>query len=124
MAYRNVDGPGGRLNLRHLCRGQPNATRAVSNALGTRRWGRTSRRGRGLGVRPPWWRRSRSRSLTSRRTQGRHNRLRDSGSLAGDEEQGHGVYAAEKASAGLCGGEGECDGGGTAGENLNAHGGD
>jgi hypothetical protein len=34
------------------------------------------------------------------------------------------VYAAEKASAGLCGGEGECDGGGTAGENLNAHGGD
>ena len=93
---------------------------AVSNALGTRRWGRSSRRRRGLGVRPPRWRRSRSRSLPSRRTQGRHNRLRDSGSLAGDEEQGHGVYAAEKASAGLCGGEGECDGGGTAGENLNA----
>jgi hypothetical protein len=34
------------------------------------------------------------------------------------------VYAAEKASAGLCGGEGECDDAGTAGENLNAHGGD
>jgi hypothetical protein len=38
-----------------------------------------------------------------------------SGSLPGDEEQGHGVYAAEKASLGLCGGEGECDGGGTTG---------
>ena len=78
---------------------------AVSNALGTRRWGRTSRRGRGLGVRPPRWRRSRSRSLTSRRTQGRHNRLLDSGALAGDEEQGHGLCAAEKARA--SGGEGE-----------------
>jgi hypothetical protein len=26
MAYRNVDGPGGRLNSRHICRGQPKAT--------------------------------------------------------------------------------------------------
>jgi hypothetical protein len=37
------------------------------------------------------------------------------GPLPETKEQGHGVYAAEKASAGLCGGEGECNGGGTVG---------
>jgi hypothetical protein len=34
MAYRNVDGPGGRLNSRHLCRGQPKAKLGCVKCVG------------------------------------------------------------------------------------------
>jgi hypothetical protein len=37
------------------------------------------------------------------------------GPFPGEEEQGDSVSAVEKAILGLCGGEGECDGGGTTG---------
>jgi hypothetical protein len=37
------------------------------------------------------------------------------GPFPGEEEQGDGVSAVEKAIPGLCGGEGECEGGGTTG---------
>jgi hypothetical protein len=41
------------------------------------------------------------------------------GPFPGEEEQGDGISMVEKAISGLCGGEGECDGGGTTrGESL------
>jgi hypothetical protein len=60
-----------------------------------------------------------ARSLQWRRTRGQRHRLRDSGSLPGEEEQGDGVslYAVEKVNAtavSLCVGDSEGDGG----ENL------